>query len=398
MTVLSLNRYRPIPDLAVSRSLFRSLIIHIVSRPKIAIFRKRLLSYTETFIADQGQMLTRFQPLYCGFTADRSGRHLIDSTPRFLLQDHCRFPSLSKFMFRFGLGGGRSWVNALAAESPRLVHAHFFKDGIDAVELGARLRCPVVTTLHGHDITKRNITRRARQNQQFFERVDCVIAVSRFIAEQALARGCPEHKLRQHYIGIDLERFSMPKRESERPSLLFVGRLVEKKGCIYLLEAMTQLQPKFPELELCVVGDGVLGTELQREAQARGLRVEFAGAEPASRIRERLARSWLFVAPSVTARDGDAEGLGMVFLEAQALQTPVVSFASGGVVEAVAHETTGLLGPERNVDVLANNIARLLEDSRLRQQMGLAGRRRVEAQFDIRKQCARLEEIYEEIC
>ncbi len=343
-------------------------------------------------------MLARFQPLFCGFTADPSGRHLIDS-PQFLLQDHCQFPAVSKFMFRSGLGGGRAWVNALAAESPRLVHAHFFNDGIDAVELGARLRCPVVTTLHGHDITKRDNARAgARQNRRFFDRVDRVIAVSRFIAEEALKRGCPEGKLRQHYIGIDLERFSMPKRESERPSLLFVGRLVEKKGCIYLLEAMTLLQPKFPELELCIVGDGVLGPELQREAQSRGLNVEFAGAEPASRIRERLARSWLFVAPSVTARDGDAEGLGMVFLEAQALKTPVVSFASGGVVEAVAHESTGLLCPERDVDGLAQNIACLLEDSRLRQQMGLAGRRRVEEQFDIRKQCARLEHIYEEIC
>ncbi len=114
-------------------------------------------------------------------------------------------------------------------------------------------------------------------------------------------------------------------------------------------------------------------------------------------MRDELARCWLFVAPSVTAADGDAEGLGMVFLEAQALEVPVVSFASGGVVEAVADGETGLLCAERDVAALADNIAQLLENSTLRHQMGKRGRARVETQFDIRKQCALLEQIYDEI-
>jgi len=84
----------------------------------------------------------------------------------------------------------------------------------------------------------------------------------------------------------------------------------------------------------------------------------------------------------------------MVFLEAQALQTPVVSFRSGGLVEAVEEGTTALLSAEKDVAGLTENIAQLLENATLRRNMGAAGRERVEQNFDVRKQCAKLELIY----
>ena len=363
--------------------------------PTVAIFRKRLLAYSETFIADQGQHLPGYRPIYCGYARDESGSALIDGSTRVLLDDYSRLPGLSKLLLRRGLDAKR-WLAAIREQSPNLVHAHFFNDGQDALRIGKRLGLPVLTTLHGHDITKHaNAGSHDQATTRFFAEVDRVIAVSDFIAQQALARGCPENKLVQHYIGIDLERFSQGKCETGHPSLLFVGRLVEKKGCTYLLQAMQKLTPRFPRLRLTLVGEGTLAADLRREAAERGLEVEFTGSQNAAQIRDHLARSWLFAAPSVTAADGDAEGLGMVFLEAQALRTPVVSFRSGGVIEAVEDEKTGLLCAERDVDALADNIARLLENQALRQAMGEAGRLRVEQRFDIRKQCARLEAIYD---
>jgi len=198
----------------------------------------------------------------------------------------------------------------------------------------------------------------------------------------------------QHYIGVDLDKFTAAKNENAEPSLLFIGRLVEKKGCTYLLQAMEKLKARFPELHLTIIGKGELQPLLQQEARQRQLHVEFAGSASAAEIRSQLARCWLFVAPSVTAANGDTEGLGMVFLEAQALQTPVVSFRSGGLVEAVEENITALLCAERDVSGLADNIGSLLENATLRQEMGAAGRKRVEQHFDIRKQCAKLETIY----
>ncbi|MCP4469934.1 MAG: glycosyltransferase [Gammaproteobacteria bacterium] len=364
----------------------------------VALFRKRLLSYSETFIADQGRLLPTYRPVFCGYRHDNSGLHLLEGSDKLLLEDHSSLGSLSKFLLRHGLGGGKRWIRAIASETPALIHAHFFNDGIDAVKIGARLDRPVITTVHGHDITKHENARTGHSiSRRFFEQVDGVVAVSNFIAEQALARGCPENKLIQHYIGIDLDKFSQPKEESTRPSLLFVGRLVEKKGCTYLLQAMERLKTRFPELMLTIIGAGNLDTELQREASVRGLNVVFAGTASAAEIRQHLSRSWLFVAPSITAQSGDAEGLGMVFLEAQALQTPVVSFRSGGLVEAVEDEVSALLSDEKDVAGLAENIATLLENSNLRHDMGLAGRKRVEQHFDLRKQCAKLETIYDKL-
>jgi len=363
--------------------------------PCVAIFRKRLLSYSETFIADQGQLLPHYRPVYCGFHKDKSGIEMIAGSTTILLENNSNLASLEKMMFRFGLNSGRNWLDRIREQNPGLIHAHFFNDGLDAIELGKRLDLPVVTTVHGHDITKhQNAVAQSSTNRRFFDRVARIIAVSEFMAEQALARGCPESKLVQHYIGIDLDKFTQQKNETEQPSLLFVGRLVEKKGCTYLLQAMEHLIKRFPELRLTIIGEGELKSALQQEAVSRQLNVQFTGTATAAEIRQQLADCWLFVAPSITAQSGDMEGLGMVFLEAQALQTPVVSFRSGGLVEAVEDGTTALLSEEKDVAGLTENIAQLLENSTLRQNMGMEGRKRVEEKFDVRKQCAKLELIY----
>jgi colanic acid/amylovoran biosynthesis glycosyltransferase len=165
----------------------------------VAIFRKRLLSYSETLIADQGRFLPSYRPLFCGFHRDASGLQLLEGADTLLLDDHSHLSGLSKLMLRYGLGGGKRWLAAIAHENPALNHAHFFTDGIDAVKIARQLHIPVVTTVHGHDITKHENAQAGQSvNRQFFQQVDRVIAASNFIAEQALDKGCPEHKLRTY--------------------------------------------------------------------------------------------------------------------------------------------------------------------------------------------------------
>ncbi len=369
------------------------------SSSQALIFRKKLLPYSETFIADQGSNLARYRAVYAGFEKDTSGIGLLGDAEKLLLEDFSPNFSAAKLRHRLGFAASKKWLQALRETRPVLIHAHFVNDGIDAVRLGRQLDIPLITTLHGHDITKNEKKSVFKKGAEFlFNRADKIIAVSDYIAGHALRKGCPERKLIQHYIGIDIDRFQQEKRESEQPQLLFVGRLVEKKGCTYLLQAMAQLKTKYPELSLTIVGDGTLKPQLQAEAIQHGLRVNFVGTESSAQIRERLASSWLFVAPSITADNGDAEGLGMVFLEAQALQTPVVSFSSGGVVEAVGHESTGLLCAEKDVSSLADNIDLLLQSEHLRWTFGQQGRTRIKQQFDIKKQCKLLESIYDDVC
>lgn len=367
------------------------------NKPVVLVFRKRILPYSETFIVEQSLDLSHFHPCFIGFQYDESGEYLLNQSDRLILEDFSHSLTWSKIMHRLGLGQGinKYWINAIRKHQPSILHAHFANDAIDAMELAKQLNIPLLVTVHGHDITKCNESLRYNlMRKQLFKRADGILAVSEYIRKKLITKGCPEDKIIQHYIGLDLEKFAGNKNESEQPSLLFVGRLVQKKGCTYLLQAMKLLMPKYPGIHLTIVGTGPQEGSLRKQVADDKLNVEFVGMKTPEEIKQLMLQSWLFCVPSITADNGDAEGLGMVFLEAQALKTPVVSFASGGVIEAVDNGNTGLLCEEKDVDGLVDNISRLLEDEQKRLELGINGRQWVESRFDIRKQCVKLEEIY----
>src|SRR3984885_16193520 len=110
-----------------------------------------------------------------------------------------------------------------------------------------------------------------------------------------------------------------------------------------------------------------------------------------------MARAAVFSVPSVVAASGDAEGFGMVFIEAQAMGLPVVSTLSGGIPEAVKHGETGLLVTECNPAALADAILELMQNDELWHRYSVAGRRRVEDQFNLLHQTERLENIFEQL-
>ncbi len=123
----------------------------------------------------------------------------------------------------------------------------------------------------------------------------------------------------------------------------------------------------------------------------------FLGAQPPSVVQQYLAKARLFCVPSTSAKNGDSEGLGMVFAEAQAMGTPVVSFEHGGIPEVVSNGRTGLLAPEGNTLLLAHNLLRLLRDDELWQRFSAAGTQSVRERFDLFKQTEELEQIYSRV-
>jgi glycosyltransferase involved in cell wall biosynthesis len=100
--------------------------------------------------------------------------------------------------------------------------------------------------------------------------------------------------------------------------------------------------------------------------------------------------------PSVTAQNGDSEGFGMVFAEAQAMGTPVVSTLHGGIPEAVSDGQTGLLAPERDVVTLTKNLRLLLTHEERWRELSANGVRWVRERFNLRQQSHLLEELYDE--
>jgi glycosyltransferase involved in cell wall biosynthesis len=209
--------------------------------------------------------------------------------------------------------------------------------------------------------------------------------------------GFPEDKIQVHYIGVDTEYFQPAPNVTRQQTVLFVGRLSEKKGCSILIEAMALVQAKLPGSELVIIGDGHQRSLLEEMAHRLLRKFRFLGKQPPSVIREWMQNSSVFSVPSITAQTGDAEGFGIVFAEAQACELPVVSFESGGIPEAVQHGETGFLVPEGDRQGLARELLRVLEDQGLAARLGRAGRLRVHEKFSLAKQSLLLEDIYDEV-
>jgi glycosyltransferase involved in cell wall biosynthesis len=369
----------------------------------LVIFRDHLMYPSETFIREQAEALQGFTPHYVG---SRRVPGLVLPEDRVLLLNSGGGSGLvSEALFKlFGVAPGM--VRSLQKLDPVLLHAHFGPDGLRAVPLARALHKPLMVTFHGSDATMSDECARhsypgqrayVRRRKDLIHSVTRVLAVSNFIRERLLAQGFPPEKVVVHYVGVDTSRLRPDSSVNREPLVLFVGRLVGNKGCAYLMDAMAQVQKSYPSAELVIVGDGPLRTQLEQQARENLRSCRFTGVQTPAQVREWLKRASLFCVPSVTAPDGTSEGFGIVFAEAQSMAVPVVSFATGGVPEAVAHGLTGFLAPETDVNALAGYLSLLISDAELRRTMGAAGRQRVCQQFDLRKQTALLEKIYENV-
>lgn len=371
---------------------------------RVLVYRSELLPASETFIAAQAGAMRRYEPLFAGLRRVTDGIELDEArvtsvtkadTPRDKLL--CRIYAATGYAPRFR--------RKLRSLDPALIHAHFAVDGCTVLPLQKKLRIPLVVTLHGYDVTSSDESLRATtlgrvyvaRREELWRRANLFICVSEHIRQKALQRGFPEHKLWVHRIGVDLRGCKRGAMYDREPVVLFVGRLVEKKGCVHLIRAMARVNAKLPGIRLVVIGDGPLRAELEREARERLSNATFLGAQPAAVVQSWMRRARMLAAPSVVARNGDAEGLPMVLCEAQARGLPVVAFRGPGVTEAVVDGQTALLVSPLDEEGLGAAIVRLSQDPILQARLGTAGRRRAELYFDLRRQTELLEEKYDEV-
>ncbi|WP_406197802.1 glycosyltransferase family 4 protein [Kitasatospora sp. NBC_01560] len=168
---------------------------------------------------------------------------------------------------------------------------------------------------------------------------------------------------------------------ADRPVVVCVSRLVPRKGQDTLIEAMPQILADVPDAVLLIVGGGPYRADLEKLADARGVRasVRFTGSVPWEELPAHYGAGDVFAMPCRTRRGGlDVEGLGIVYLEASATGLPVVAGDSGGAPDAVLEGETGYVVPGGAPAAAAERIVRLLNDEGLRRRMGEAGRRWVD--------------------
>ena len=280
----------------------------------------------------------------------------------------------------------------------RHIHAHHANVASDVALLSARLGGAGWTwsfTLHGptelFDVREHRLAQKAA-DARF---VACITDHAR---SQVMGLVDSRHwqKLRVVHCGVDLESYEIVDRgeREQATEILTVGRAVPAKGQALLIEAVAELTARGVEARLVVVGDGPQLEELRALAARLGVadRVEFPGAVGQGEIRAHYARADVFAMASF------AEGLPVVLMEAMATGLPVVASRITGVPELVQPGENGLLVAPGRADELADALAELLgAPAARRAELGLAGRRKVEAEFAIDRTAERLLEIFEEL-
>jgi colanic acid/amylovoran biosynthesis glycosyltransferase len=278
-----------------------------------------------------------------------------------------------------------------------LLHAHFGHRAAATIFLKERLRIPFVASFYGRDASAI-----PRQHPTFYQEVfaqaDAITTISEDQKRDLLALHCPETKLELHYIGIDLTKFPWVERvgSKEKLSVLSIGRFMEKKGYQYGLEAFARVVRFWPNLEYRIIGYGGLQKDIEQQIKQLGLaaKVTLLGAQPQRQVIAELQQADIFLLPSVTAANGDKEGVPSVLKEAQATGLPVISTWHAGIPELIRQGENGLLCAERDVDCLQEKLWLLLSQPALRRQMGLQGRHVIVEKFTLEKQIDKLEILY----
>ena len=269
-------------------------------------------------------------------------------------------------------------------------------------------RIPYVAYVHGEDLPEPGrLLKKDRLRLPLLGRADAILTNSEFSRRrlEALGRGAGKTEVISAGIGTDsftpgdgAEARRQLGIGADDPVLLTIGRLDFRKGHDRVIAALPQLLKEFPALRYVIVGEGPEREKLAALAREKGVadRVLFAGFQPDEQLPAYYRACDVFVMHNRTL-ENDVEGFGLVFLEANSCGKPVVGGRSGGAAEAVLHGKTGFLVEPDDLPGLVQTLQKLLRDSALRREMGLAGRRRAVEEFSNRGQAAKMWRLLTEV-
>jgi len=268
---------------------------------------------------------------------------------------------------------------------PDLVHVHWWVPGGFAVWPGGAAGRPVVLTSHGTDLFLLDRFPAARRLAgPIFRSARAVTVISSPLVERVERFGVPRDRITVLPMPLTADRFTgSPQDERKAGAMLFVGRLIERKGAEFAIRALAELRQKGRAARLTIVGDGPERPRLEALIKELGLFgvAELAGALSHESVAEHYRSASVLLMPAVTDWKGEQEGFGMVLVEAMATGLPVVATRSGGIPDVVTDGVTGLLVPERDPAALASAAAHILDDPALARGLVEAARRELDTRF-----------------
>ena len=312
-----------------------------------------------------------------------------------LSRPHPNFSARFKSLLHFAEGVYAAYL--LRSLPLDRLHAHFLdRAATVALVAGRFLRLPYSVTAHANDIYKDPVLLFEKIKEATF-----VVTVSQFNKSYILDLypDLGSDKIHVLHPWVDLEHFQPPPTNNtihDELRVLSVGRLVEKKGHQYLIEACHLLKLRDVDFECHIIGDGPLKSELKADINRYKLQeqVHLLGAQPQSKVLDSLAWCDVFVLACVIAQDGDRDGMPVALAEAMAMEVPVISTNIVGIGELV-QPGAGYLTPPNDVVALARAIKSMTSASPAeRSRMGKYGRTIIAEEFDVFKGTGRLAGLF----
>jgi len=368
-------------------------------RSKVAWYTPQVLPYSQTFVANQLEAMPGVETNLFGI--NRVPGNEVRGTA-WVLDDDAALGRLQAMIFKASRWSP-SLHAALRAFSPDLLIAHFLQGARRIAPTAEHLGVPLVAMCHGADVLTLHgggrgqslgMRQLAADWPRFVEGVRLFLVVSEFLAQRLVEAGVAPSRMTVHYLGVPIPQGADLGSAAERRGVLFVGRLIERKGCDYLLQAVQEIA-RGRRVDVTVVGDGPERSALLKQAAAlpTGAKVRFLGSQPEERVFRLMKEHRVLCVPSVDVASGDSEALGLVACEAAAHGRPVVAFDSGGLREVVVHGATGFVVRQRDTRGLAEALEAVLADDRLADAMGRAARQLAVEKFDLNRQGHQLREL-----
>jgi glycosyltransferase involved in cell wall biosynthesis len=277
----------------------------------------------------------------------------------------------------------------------RHLHAHYANVPAKIALLAQRLSgVSYSITTHAKDIFQNDPFKSPKLLERM-GRARFIVANSRFSAEHIRSSLGTKAEVQVVYNGLDLESFPYRTCPASQPTILGVGRLVEKKGFQHLIEACRILKRKGIKFACEIVGTGVLSAQLKERIRMAGVgqSVRLVGPLPQEILKEHYRKAAVFALPCVRAADGDRDILPNAIKEAMAVGAPVVTTRLEGIEELVEDGVSGLLVEPGDASALARCVERLLTEPRLGQKLSQKARLVIEQRFDRRNNFARLKTL-----
>jgi glycosyltransferase involved in cell wall biosynthesis len=298
-------------------------------------------------------------------------------------------------------------IKLMRTEKIDLINAHWIlPQGMVARMVQWLCDIPVVLTVHGGDVFAFEGTVGRMLKRLALRNVSACTANSSF-TQQAIQSHNRRSNVRVIPMGVDVDYFHAHSSDQdlrqqlriEGEMILFVGRLVEKKGVHHLFHAMPSVIRSFPRAVLVIIGDGTQRQELEDLAQRLGIAssLRFLGRISNADLPRYYATADLFVAPSVVDSVGDTEGLGIVFLEAAASEVAMIGSSVGGISDILVDQVTGIQIDPNKPAQLAEGIKRVLSDPQLREGLVRKARLHVVENFSWNHIASRFTALFREV-